>query len=186
MRSQPRRRRRSTLTFLFSFVVVSVLNSRQQTPVSKRTINPIYNPKDATFDFPLYLSTADKLGALELIVWDKDVLTKDYLGEAALPLEDWFVERPFAFDDPTNIVSWQFFLHHINTHERRSSRSLFLLSQHVPILLPWAQSISDLVSSHRPMHHQPNFHLLTSSKNSISDLDPPSYRRLRYVNPCFD
>ncbi|KAF9443222.1 hypothetical protein P691DRAFT_779000 [Macrolepiota fuliginosa MF-IS2] len=84
------------------FVVVSVLNSRQQTPVAKRTINPTYNPKDATFDFPLYLSTADKLGALELVVWDKDVLSKDYLGEAALPLEDWFADRPFSFNDPAN------------------------------------------------------------------------------------
>ncbi|KXN83931.1 Ras GTPase-activating protein 4 [Leucoagaricus sp. SymC.cos] len=84
------------------FVAVTVLNARQQTPVAKRTLDPTYNAKDATFDFPLYLSTADKLGALELIVWDKDVLSKDYLGEAALPLENWFVERPFAFSDPQN------------------------------------------------------------------------------------
>ncbi|KXN82134.1 Ras GTPase-activating protein 4 [Leucoagaricus sp. SymC.cos] len=86
------------------FVAVTVLNARQQTPVAKRTLDPTYNAKDATFDFPLYLSTADKLGALELIVWDKDVLSKDYLGEAALPLENWFVERPFAFSDPQNTV----------------------------------------------------------------------------------
>ncbi|KAF5359407.1 hypothetical protein D9756_003659 [Leucocoprinus leucothites] len=85
------------------FVVVSVLNARQQTPVVKRTLNPSYNAKDATFDFPLYLSTADKLGALELIVWDKDMLSKDYLGEAALPLEDWFVERSLSFEDPGNV-----------------------------------------------------------------------------------
>ena len=70
----------------------------------KRTTNPTYSAKDATFDFPLYLSTADKLGAIELVVWDKDMLTKEYLGEAALPLEDWFVERPFAYDDPNNTV----------------------------------------------------------------------------------
>lgn len=87
-----------------SFVVVSVLNTRQHTPVIKRTTNPTYSAKDATFDFPLYLSTADKLGAIELVVWDKDMLTKDYLGEAALPLEDWFVDRAFAFDDPNNAV----------------------------------------------------------------------------------
>lgn len=92
------------LTLPHSFVVVSILNTRHQTPVAKKTLNPTYNAKDATFDFPLYLSTVDKLGALELIVWDKDVLSKDYLGEVALPLEDWFVERPHGFDDPGSFV----------------------------------------------------------------------------------
>jgi phosphatidylserine decarboxylase len=64
-----------------SFVVVSVLNSRQQTPVAKRTLNPTYAAKDATFDFS-YLSLADKLGVVELVVWDKDMLSKEYLGES--------------------------------------------------------------------------------------------------------
>jgi len=95
---------RTPHSVLYSFVVLSILNSRQQTPVAKRTLNPAYTAKDATFDFPLYLSTADKLGALELVVWDKDVLSKDYLGEAALLLEDWFAERSFAFSDPGNTV----------------------------------------------------------------------------------
>lgn len=93
------------------FVVVSVLNTRQQTTVSKRTLNPTYNPKDASFDFPIYLSLADKLGVVELVVWDKDMLTKEYLGEVALPLDDWFIdkqtgkERSFGFGQPGNEVS---------------------------------------------------------------------------------
>jgi hypothetical protein len=37
-----------------------------------------------------YLSFTDKLGVVELIVWDKNILTKKYLGEVALPLDDWF------------------------------------------------------------------------------------------------
>lgn len=87
------------------FVVVSVLSTRFQTPVSKRNVNPTYLPKDATFDFPIYLSLSDKLGAVELVVWDKDMLSKDYLGEVALPLEDWFNNgNTFAFDDPNNKV----------------------------------------------------------------------------------
>jgi hypothetical protein len=78
--------------------------------VAKRTLNPTYPAKDATFDFPIYLSLADQLGVLELVVWDKDMLTKDYLGEVALPLEDWFSDRegnprPYAFDDVGNVVS---------------------------------------------------------------------------------
>jgi phosphatidylserine decarboxylase len=94
------------------FVVVSVLNNKHNTPVAKRTCNPTYAAKDATFEFPIYLSLADRLGVLELVVWDKDLLGKDYLGEAALPLDDWFSgptpeekERSCAFDDAGNTVS---------------------------------------------------------------------------------
>ena len=93
------------------FVVVSVLTTRQQTSVAKRTLNPTYLPKDATFDFPIYLSLADHLGVVELVVWDKDMLKKEYLGEAALLLDDWFVnketgkERSFGFGEPGNQVT---------------------------------------------------------------------------------
>jgi C2 domain len=79
--------------------------------VAKRTLNPTYAAKDATFDFPIYLSLADKLGVVELVVWDKDMLSKEYLGEVALPLDDWFVDkqtgeqRSFGFDQPGNKVS---------------------------------------------------------------------------------
>jgi phosphatidylserine decarboxylase len=107
----PDQRAAADLQVLLSFVVVSVLNSRQQTPVTKRTVNPVYNPKDATFDFPIYLSLAAQLGVLELVIWDKDMLRKEYLGEVSLPLEDWFADkhtgkdREFGFDQPGNIVS---------------------------------------------------------------------------------
>lgn len=80
--------------------------------VAKQTVNPVYNPKDATFDFPIYLSLADQLGVLELVIWDKDMLRKEYLGEVALPLEDWFADkhtgkdRAFGFDQPSNIVRY--------------------------------------------------------------------------------
>ncbi|KAF8166385.1 C2 domain-containing protein, partial [Pholiota molesta] len=84
------------------FVVASLLNNRHQTPVAKRTVNPVYAAKDATFDFPIYLSLADRLGVVELVIWDKDMLKKEYLGEVALPLEDWFNDREFPFDHPGN------------------------------------------------------------------------------------
>lgn len=87
------------------FVVVSLLNKRQQTPVQKKTLNPVYPAKDATFDFPLFLSLADRLGVVELVVWDKDMLMKkDYLGEAGLPLDRWFSNGVFGFEDPANEV----------------------------------------------------------------------------------
>jgi phosphatidylserine decarboxylase len=67
----------------------------------------INSPKDATFDFPMYLTLADELGVVELVVWDKDIQTKEYLGEVALPLDDWFEGEEgsaLGFDDPSNQV----------------------------------------------------------------------------------
>ncbi|KAH6889598.1 phosphatidylserine decarboxylase-domain-containing protein [Coprinopsis sp. MPI-PUGE-AT-0042] len=75
------------------FVVCSLLSTRYNTPVSKKTLNPTYAASTATFDFPLYASLQDKLGVLELIVWDKDTFGKDYLGEVGIPLEAWFVDH---------------------------------------------------------------------------------------------
>jgi C2 domain len=89
-----------------SFVVVSLSRQRNQTPAVKRTINPTWEPKDATFDFPIYLSLVGALGVLELVLWDKDTFKKEYLGEVALSLEDWFKDgTPVSFDDPRNEVS---------------------------------------------------------------------------------
>jgi len=90
------------ISFLFSFVSVSVLGTRFQTPVCKRTLNPVFNAKDATFDFPIYLSVSDKLGVVEFVVWDKDVLKKEYLGEFALPLDEWFKGSAYGFEDHDN------------------------------------------------------------------------------------
>ncbi|KAJ7070019.1 phosphatidylserine decarboxylase-domain-containing protein [Mycena amicta] len=83
------------------FVVVTLQRTRHHTPVAKKTVNPVY--KDATWDFPIYLSIADTLGAVELVLWDKDVIRKDYLGEACLACDDWFNTRPKAWDDPANV-----------------------------------------------------------------------------------
>ena len=85
---------------------MSLLGNRFRTPVAKRSLNPTYTPSEATFDFPIHLSLADRLGVVELVIWDKDVLKKDYLGEASIPLEDWFRDgNAFAFDDSNNRVS---------------------------------------------------------------------------------
>ena len=91
-------------SFVFSFVSVSVLGARFQTPVCKRTLSPVFTAKDATFDFPIYPSLSEKLGALEFVVWDKDVLRKEYLGEFALPLDEWFRGNAFDFEDLNNQV----------------------------------------------------------------------------------
>jgi hypothetical protein len=85
-------------------VNVSILSTRFQTPVCKRTLSPVFTAKDATFDFPIYLSLSEKLGVLEFVVWDKDMLRKEYLGEYALPLDEWFRGNVFAYDDLDNQV----------------------------------------------------------------------------------
>ncbi|KAF8486476.1 phosphatidylserine decarboxylase-domain-containing protein [Russula ochroleuca] len=84
------------------FVNVSILSTRFQTPVCRRTLSPVFTAKDATFDFPIYLSLSERLGVLEFVVWDKDMLRKEYLGEYALPLDEWFRGNVFAYDDPDN------------------------------------------------------------------------------------
>ncbi|KAG8730844.1 hypothetical protein FRC11_005658 [Ceratobasidium sp. 423] len=73
------------------FVVVSFAGKRVQTPVINKTLYPEWAPKDATFTFPLYLSTIGSQGSIELVIWDKDRFSKnDYLGEVSLPIDDWF------------------------------------------------------------------------------------------------
>jgi phosphatidylserine decarboxylase len=40
---------------------------------------------------------------VDLVVWDKDMLTKEYLGEVALLLDNWFWREEgsgLGFDDP--------------------------------------------------------------------------------------
>jgi len=37
--------------------------------------------------------------------WDKDLLGKEYLGEASLSGEDWFKDGIVSFEDPQNAVS---------------------------------------------------------------------------------
>ncbi|KAE9392090.1 hypothetical protein BT96DRAFT_831124 [Gymnopus androsaceus JB14] len=78
--------------------------TKHTTPVSKRTLNPSFPPAQSTFDFPIYRSLVDRLGVLEVVLWDKDffgvglgtskggvgVGRKEYLGKVALGLEKWF------------------------------------------------------------------------------------------------
>ncbi|KAH9054982.1 C2 domain-containing protein [Lactarius vividus] len=81
------------------FVVVSLLGEQSSTPVCKRSLNPVYEAKDATFDFPISMN---KLSALEFVVWDKDLIKNDFLGEYSLPVHKWIRGTAFAFNDRNN------------------------------------------------------------------------------------
>ncbi|KIJ51539.1 hypothetical protein M422DRAFT_65494 [Sphaerobolus stellatus SS14] len=89
------------------FVVVTLSKQRFQTPAIKKTLNPVWDAKDATFQFPIYRSLVESSAVIELILWDKDTFGKDYLGEVALSIEDWFKDgTPPSFDDPKNEPFW--------------------------------------------------------------------------------
>lgn len=85
------------------YVVVSFMGKQSKTPVCKKNLNPVYKAKEATFDFPIYMSLVNKLGTLEFAVWDKDLIGKDdFLGNYALPIDQWFNGTAFAFNVPDN------------------------------------------------------------------------------------
>ncbi len=78
------------------------------------------------------------MGALELVVWDKDTFGKDYLGEVALPIQDWFQGQPILFDDPVNEVGQDTGGASL-THGH--SRCLFSLSQCLWYLHTWTRRV---------------------------------------------
>ncbi|EJD35443.1 hypothetical protein AURDEDRAFT_188738 [Auricularia subglabra TFB-10046 SS5] len=93
------------------YVVVTFARQRHKTPVIQKTLSPTYDPKNATFDFPVYASVVEKIGSLvEFVVWDKDLIGKDYLGEVPLTASDWFKHNggldAMKFDDPNNADFW--------------------------------------------------------------------------------
>ena len=52
------------------------------------------------------MSLVQTFGSLKLkfVVWDKDMIGKDFLGKNALSINEWFKETAIAFDDPGNKV----------------------------------------------------------------------------------
>ncbi|RPD72323.1 hypothetical protein L226DRAFT_524683 [Lentinus tigrinus ALCF2SS1-7] len=101
-------------------------------------------------DFPIYLSLADKLGVVELVVWDKDMLKKDYLGEAWIPIEDWSRDgNAFAFDDMKNknLVSTR------NSTPATGGVQVklgFVVPPNTAALMDFAEIYSELVKRTRP------------------------------------
>ncbi|KAH9054980.1 C2 domain-containing protein [Lactarius vividus] len=84
------------------FVIVSILGKQSYTPVCKRNLNPVYDPKDATFDFPIYNSQVKMLDTLDFAVWDKDMVRDDFLGKYSLPVHQWIPGTAFSFNDRNN------------------------------------------------------------------------------------
>ena len=91
---------------LCSFVVVSFLGEEFKTPVCKRTVNPVYAPKDVTFEFPIHkwLEYGFYHHILRFTVLDKGMFGKDLLGQQELSATQWFKSTAIAFEDPDNKV----------------------------------------------------------------------------------
>ncbi|KAH8977818.1 C2 domain-containing protein [Lactarius hatsudake] len=87
------------------FVIVSILGKQSSTPVCKRSLNPVYEQKDATFDFPIHISESflNMLGTLNFAVWDQDTIRNDFLGKCSLPVHQWIRGTAFAFNDRNNL-----------------------------------------------------------------------------------
>ena len=49
---------------LHSFVVISLLGTEARTPVCKCNLDPIYDPRDVTFEFPIFMLLVDGLDGL--------------------------------------------------------------------------------------------------------------------------
>ncbi|GMK58812.1 hypothetical protein CspeluHIS016_0602540 [Cutaneotrichosporon spelunceum] len=66
--------------------------TRFTTPVVKRCLDPVFPPESSTFDYPIYLSLASVIGGrgLEAVMWDKDLMRKEYMGEFNVGAEHWF------------------------------------------------------------------------------------------------
>lgn len=96
----------SPSSHLCSFVVISFLGEEFQTPVCKRTFNPVYAPKDAMFKFPIHkwLEYGFYHHYLRLTVLDKGMFGKDLLGQQDLSAMQWFKSTAIAFEDPDNKV----------------------------------------------------------------------------------
>ncbi|KAH9025326.1 C2 domain-containing protein [Lactarius hengduanensis] len=106
------------------YVIVSGLGKQYQTPVCERNLNPVYEPKDATFDFPIYKSLLHKPGTLKFVVWSKGKFRDDYLGEFALPVDKWFKGTALAFNDPNNRP---FFVNLASSRRTTSARGAVLI-----------------------------------------------------------
>ncbi|WVW78263.1 phosphatidylserine decarboxylase [Kwoniella bestiolae CBS 10118] len=69
-------------------------SSRHSTKVIKKSLDPTFPPESSTFDFPIYLSLTGVIGGrgIECVLWDKDLMRKEYMGELTIPVDKWFPE----------------------------------------------------------------------------------------------
>ncbi|TIC11746.1 hypothetical protein E3Q14_02147 [Wallemia mellicola] len=102
------------------FVDINYGLLRLSTPCVKKTLNPVWDANDATFDISLFRSTVANIAQLEFVAWDKDTIGKDYLGECSLYLDDWFPKLKEG--EPFRAVQWSDHLNNVRTLQVKSAR----------------------------------------------------------------
>lgn len=85
--------KKSSLTASYQFLVISLGDARQSTPIISKTLNPTWN---TTFDFPIL---PGGVPLLECICWDKDRFGKDYMGEFDIVLEEIFPQGEISSEE---------------------------------------------------------------------------------------
>ncbi|KAJ3410219.1 hypothetical protein HDV05_004014 [Chytridiales sp. JEL 0842] len=80
------------------FAIIKIGDQTHRTPVIYKNLNPVWN-YECSFVVTPVLMDAD----LELTVWDKDLIGKDFLGQLVIPLSEVFFT---PFDDAANPAVW--------------------------------------------------------------------------------
>ncbi|TPX69345.1 phosphatidylserine decarboxylase [Spizellomyces sp. 'palustris'] len=84
------------------FVVIKLGGQSNKTSVIPRNLSPTWNEM---FEFVLTPVLFD--ASLDFIVWDKDLIGKDFLGQLSIPISDILrISDAASFDDPKNEPVW--------------------------------------------------------------------------------
>ncbi|KAG8938075.1 hypothetical protein FRC00_005336 [Tulasnella sp. 408] len=89
------------------YVKVTLNGEEHSTKVVKGSVNPEHPSEGPTFTFPINQSNLEHMGDLLFTVWRYGrLLPDDYIGEVAIPFDEWFKHHgpspSFAFDDEGN------------------------------------------------------------------------------------
>ncbi|XJO72657.1 hypothetical protein BDV3_003749 [Batrachochytrium dendrobatidis] len=82
------------------YVVVRLGDQQQKTPVINRSLNPVWNT-----EMVFTITTSHAQESLELTVWDKDFIGRDFLGQLSIPVAS-IINFTGDYEDPKNIGSW--------------------------------------------------------------------------------
>ncbi|KAJ8087937.1 hypothetical protein PM082_013488 [Marasmius tenuissimus] len=92
------------------YVEVRLGQKTYKTPVIWYSLNPVYDPETAIFDFSIHIETCNSL-PLKFVVRNKDWIGKGWIGQTTLDAGEWFVSgdqssRPLAWSIAETLESF--------------------------------------------------------------------------------